>query len=253
MSSSPDHYTNQSGDSGQGWGIGSWEDSTCGAGSTQMLAHFMMYQIRSLVSTLPVSCRHPGVLCALLQWNKSPQNLMAKRREKRVWIVSIMDLDRHRGHALFLLHHVWGLRWGSSTNSNLIVIGSRHLKGLCSHTAYWCWLLAGASANSQLWCLSVALASSWPVALCLLQGRQWGLQKQVSVDRQKLYALYDKHIVPWKPGTVIYPILLIASKSWVHPASREGHNSHISMTGVPRSHSGNPCWMGDIIVIIFGK
>ena len=59
-----------------------------------MLAHFMMYQIRSLVSTLPVSCRHPGVLCALLQWNKSPQNLMAKRREKRVWIVSIMDLDR---------------------------------------------------------------------------------------------------------------------------------------------------------------
>lgn len=30
----------------------------------------------------------------LLQCNKLPQDLMAKKREKRVWILLIMDLDR---------------------------------------------------------------------------------------------------------------------------------------------------------------
>ena len=98
----------------------------------------------------------------------------------------------------------------------------------------------------------------WPWLLCgLSHGTCYkamrGPEASVPVDRQKLCALYDKHIVPWKPGRVIYPILLIASKSQVHPASREGHNSYISMTGVPRSHCGNPCWMGDIDVVSFGK
>lgn len=71
------------------------------------------------------------------------------------------------------------------------------------------------------------------VACCTVPLTRKGVrapEASVPVDRQKLYALDDKHIVPWKPGSVIYPILLIASKSRVHPASREGHNSHISMT-----------------------
>lgn len=75
-----------------------------------MLSHLMMYQIRSLVSTLPVLCRHLGVLCALLQCNKLPQDLMAKKREKRVWILLIMDLDRAQRSWTVPLHHVWGLR-----------------------------------------------------------------------------------------------------------------------------------------------
>lgn len=190
-------------------------------------------------SSLSVWCRCLGVFCLLLLCDQLSQNLTAKKKRfafywSWIWL-------EHRGNALTLHHHVWGLRWGKSpTRGNLIAVGWSHLEA----SLFTCWQLMLAigwdiSWSCQPGCLSVVSLCSlgFCTAWCAVAlRRRQGLRKCPSCQGRSCMALYDNPLeAMWHHFQTIF---LTTSKSWVHSDSREGYPLHCTPPWAERQDRG---------------